>query len=31
MVETSDDVHAVQFVERMLGHVSTNVAATPRR
>jgi hypothetical protein len=29
-VETSDDVHAAQFVERALGEAS-NSAATPRR
>jgi hypothetical protein len=29
--ETSDDVHAAQLVGRMLGQVSANVAATPRR
>ncbi len=30
-VETSDDVHAAQVVARVLGQVSANVAATPRR
>jgi hypothetical protein len=30
-VETSDDVHAAQLVERALGQASTNLAATPRR
>jgi hypothetical protein len=30
-VETSDDVHAAQFVERALGEAFTNLAATPRR
>lgn len=30
-VETSDDVHAARLVERMVGQVSANVAATRRR
>jgi hypothetical protein len=30
-VETSDDVHDAQLVERMLGEMPANVAGTPRR
>jgi hypothetical protein len=31
MVETSDDVHDAQLVERMLGQALATVARTPRR